>query len=160
MAGDTLVKLSAFDFPGWEADNEGNVYLHGAEVDGHAQDSGHVLLGHYKIRRARIVCNAWHGPSPTDKPFALHKNDYGWDDTPGNLYWGSDSDNRKDAWRNGQIAACGEKASGSKLTEQEVIEIRIKHASGAYSQRYLANIYQVSNVTINHIVHRITWRHI
>ena len=48
----------------------------------------------------RLVCEAFHGPAPTDKPLALH-----WDDDPlnndcSNLRWGSAQDNADDMKRN------------------------------------------------------------
>lgn len=44
----------------------------------------------------RLVCEAFHGPAPEGKPWALHRNGDPSDNTPGNLYWGSPKDNVKD----------------------------------------------------------------
>lgn len=55
----------------------------------------HYVLGH------RLVCEAFHGPAPEGKPFALHRNDIPNDNRPENLYWGSLSDNQADILLNG-----------------------------------------------------------
>lgn len=49
----------------------------------------------------RLVCEAFHGPAPEGKPWALHKNGKAWDNHPGNLYWGDAQDNVNDMLRHG-----------------------------------------------------------
>lgn len=53
------------------------------------------LNGEKKCRRlvSRLVCEAWHGPAPADKPLAMHGNDDPTDNRPSNLSWGSYRDN-------------------------------------------------------------------
>lgn len=48
----------------------------------------------------RLVCEAFHGPPPEGKPWALHKDDDKSNNTPENLYWGTRRDNQRDAVRN------------------------------------------------------------
>ena len=145
-------------YSGWSVDEYGNAYENGVLVPGHAQDSGHILLGHFKYRRAILVCTAFHGPPPEHDSMACHKDDVGGNDIPSNLYWGNASSNARDAWRNGRRAACGSKASGSKLIEEQVIEIR--HIYPSMSRKQLAKMYGVSGITIHHNINRVTWTHV
>lgn len=86
---------------------------------GYFKKPGRVLKGSFATRRGnylivdlsrggkrvrkpihRLVCEAFHGPPPENKPHALH-----WDDNPvnnwaNNLRWGSDADNARDKERN------------------------------------------------------------
>jgi hypothetical protein len=45
-----------------------------------------------------LVCEAFHGPKPADRPFVCHRNDCGTDNRAVNLYWGTADDNAFDAW--------------------------------------------------------------
>jgi predicted transcriptional regulator len=45
-----------------------------------------------------------------------------------------------------------------KLTGVQVMEIREKYASRLYTQNRLAREYQVTNTTIQNIVHGVTWQ--
>jgi hypothetical protein len=54
----------------------------------------------------------------------------------------------------------GEKNGRAKLTEEDVIEIREKYASGKYSQVNLAYIYGVHQSHISRIVNNGEWKHI
>jgi hypothetical protein len=45
-----------------------------------------------------LVCEAFHGPKPEDRPFVCHRNDNGHDNRACNLYWGTQDDNDWDAW--------------------------------------------------------------
>jgi len=48
----------------------------------------------------------------------------------------------------------------SKLTEQQVLEIRADWATGKYTQKQLAEKYNVSRPHISRIVNRKIWKHI
>ena len=49
-----------------------------------------------------LVCEAFYGPPPEGKPWALHRNGDHLDNRPENLYWGSPKDNAQDAKRHGR----------------------------------------------------------
>jgi hypothetical protein len=42
---------------------------------------------------ARLVCEAFHGPQPVDKPLALHLDENPSNNRPGNLRWGTQKEN-------------------------------------------------------------------
>ena len=48
----------------------------------------------------------------------------------------------------------------SKLTEQQVLEIRADWATGKYTQKQLAKKYDVCQQLISQIVNRKIWKHI
>lgn len=50
----------------------------------------------------KLMLLTFKGPPPEGKPFALHKDDIKLNNSLENLYWGSKSDNMKDAYRNGR----------------------------------------------------------
>jgi hypothetical protein len=41
----------------------------------------------------RLVCEAFHGPAPEGKPYALHRDEDGANNRPENLYWGTQKEN-------------------------------------------------------------------
>lgn len=49
----------------------------------------------------RLVCEAFHGPAPKNKPLALHGIEGKSVNSARNLYWGSNSDNMRDRRRDG-----------------------------------------------------------
>lgn len=55
----------------------------------------------HQWRVNRLVCFAFHGEPPTDKPFALHSNGEHTDNRACNLRWGSPKENMEDAIRHG-----------------------------------------------------------
>ena len=154
MTAPTLVTLEASSYHGWSADNEGNVYWRGELIPGWSY-KGRVYVktnNQAKIKRAQIVCDAWHGPRPSDKHGALHKDDNKCNDAPANLYWGTDSDNRADAITNGIH-------KGGRLTDEDVVEIKAEYATGKWSQRELGYIYGVSGATICRAINDYPGRH-
>lgn len=56
-------------------------------------------------------------------------------------------------------AVTGEDASWSKLTEQDVREIRRRHSNGE-TLRGLSEAYRVAHTNIWAIVHRVSWKHL
>lgn len=45
----------------------------------------------YKV--ARLVCEAFHGPAPEDKPYCLHRDEDSRNNRSKNLYWGTQQEN-------------------------------------------------------------------
>lgn len=53
------------------------------------------------VRGHRLVCEAFHGPAPEDKPLALHNDGNPRNNHASNLRWGDLSDNQADAIKHG-----------------------------------------------------------
>ncbi|GGD64478.1 endodeoxyribonuclease [Erythrobacter arachoides] len=98
-------------------------------------------------------------PNPDGHPIVRHLNDVKTDMRLGNLAWGTHTDNRLDAIRNGckiHVLEKGEKHKDAKLTEADVLAIRASAESGLA----LARKYGVSDKAISKIRRRETWKHI
>ncbi len=104
-----------------------------------------------------LVCTAFHGHAPLDKPLACHKNDIPTDNTVENLYWGDRKDNLLDAHRNLRIRK-GEEVTVSKLTLLAAAEIRKQRLDCRLSEYQLAKCFNVSRPTISAVLRGRTWR--
>tara|TARA_R110002153_G_scaffold51838_2_gene145561 strand:+ start:998 stop:1471 length:474 start_codon:yes stop_codon:yes gene_type:complete len=63
-----------------------------AKTSAKHQYYGTIYRGkNYKIHR--LICEAFHGPAPEDKPIVLHLNEDGLDNRPENLRWGTQKEN-------------------------------------------------------------------
>lgn len=101
-------------------------------------------------------------PNPKKYKLVRHLNDIRLDNRIGNLAWGTDGDNIRDAFKNGTMHhtnhASGEKSGRAKLSEQDVLEIRKKVKTATI--RKVAAEYSVSNSTIERISNRKIWTNI
>jgi hypothetical protein len=108
---------------------------------------------------AVLVCTAFHGPRPIGMQ-VCHGDGVRTNDSAINLRWGTPSENVRDAFRHGTAyipgGAKGEENPTSKLTVQQVLEIRASNMS----QRSLARHYGVSRGAIQWILTRRSWKHI
>lgn len=78
-----------------------------------------------------------------------------------NLEYVTCKENVIHAWKKGlNTAPCGSKQGLSKLTEEQVLEIRSRYATGTISQSKLAKIYGVNQANIGFIINRKYWKHI
>lgn len=78
---------------------------------------------------------------------------------PSHLFLGTHQDNMTDMKLKGR-AHLGEAHGIAKLTNEKVLQIRSKYASGNISQKNLAKEFGVHVMTVNSIVHRRSWKHI
>jgi DNA-binding XRE family transcriptional regulator len=72
---------------------------------------------------------------------------------------GTVADNNRDRDERGRTSR-GESHGTAKLTDEEVIQIRDRYASGGVSQQDLANEFGLSQVSISDIVRHVNWRHL
>lgn len=94
-----------------------------------------------------------------------HKNGIKTDNKVENLEWCTHGENQKHSWKTGLRKKLtwgkrGEKNYNSKLTKEQVLEIREKYVPKKYSLRRLAREYGVSNSQITRIIDQTSWRHI
>jgi hypothetical protein len=90
-----------------------------------------------------LVCTAWHGPRPSPKHNALHRDDNGRNNVPDNLRWGTQKGNGADAIANGLL-------TGSKLTQEQRDTIYTANNNGV-PKMHLARKYGVSQHSIQQI---------
>lgn len=95
--------------PGLEASSEGMIrcvtFIGKMPYGGNREYRGKAWLGawsgtryitHFRGRNykiARLVCEAFHGPAPKDKPNCLHKDENARNNRPTNLKWGTQEEN-------------------------------------------------------------------
>lgn len=95
--------------------------------------------------------------NPNDLPQINHINGNKEDNFVNNLEWISAKDNTIHSWKTG-LSKGRENHGMSKLTNNEVLEIRKKYLSKNYSQRKLAKEYSVSQKTIYNIINKKQWK--
>lgn|ERR1035437_7559346 len=88
-----------------------------------------------------------------------HKCDHPFCCNPVHLFPGTDADNIHDAMTKGRLCK-GEDRPQSKLTEENVREIRRLYAEGGISQQAIAVQFGVRRPAIQKIVLRERWKHI
>lgn len=85
-----------------------------------------LLYGEGRRRRAvalhRLVCAAFHGPAPADKPLVRHLDGNPSNNRSDNLAWGDYRENQLDAIRHGMGG--GERNARAKLTDAQAAELR------------------------------------
>jgi len=140
-------------WPDYEASSLGRV----RRTKAHARPAYYIqklrMVGHYlnatvyrdkvptKLPVHRLVCEAFHGPCPSDKKLVAHANGDPLDNRPSNLRWATYAENRADDRRHGKLEfgdahwsrrarAAGERpAYCARLTPDDVRRIRSSNKS-------------------------------
>jgi HNH endonuclease len=116
---------------------------------------GYVHVGgRFAVRRHILMLETFHGPRP-ESAVARHLNGYPWDDSKGNLAWGTQEQNCGDTVRYGKSTRGGRNAQ-AKLESYEVLAIRKRLKSGE-SGSVLAREFGISRPTICDIAAGRTW---
>lgn len=116
--------------------------------------------GRFSIRYQMWLAHrvAWvltYGPIP-EGLCVLHHCDNRGCCNPYHLFLGTRADNLADAARKGRTSR-GERRHNSKLTEEDVLDIRDMYATGKWTYRELADEFDVAKSLISGIVHGRTW---
>ena len=91
----------------------------------------------------------------------LHKCDNPPCFNPNHLFQGTYTDNNRDrAKKNRSFRLKGDLNGNSKLTDEQVLEIRRKYTPYHYPQHRLAKEYSVSTDLIHKILSRKMWKHL
>jgi len=102
-------------------------------------------------------------PNPENKPTVNHIDGCKINNFVENLEWCSQKENVHHAWSSGLSKPTrleGLKNGRSKLTEDQVLEIRRLYKTGDYYQKALAKMFDVTRVNIGRIINRKNWVHI
>lgn len=111
-------------------------------------------------------------PNPDNKPFVAHKDGNRQNNNASNLEWSDWTEIMQGASirKNGRLIGKpdripkseynGERVANSKLTDNDVAEIRRLYENGVYYQRQLADRFGVKQSTISGIIRGKHWIHI
>lgn len=106
----------------------------------------------------RLVAAAFLPPPMPGQDCVCHIDDNPANNSPSNLFWGTNSDNMADMVSK-ERQCRGAKVTGAKLTAEHVREIR-HLASCGQTQRQIAIKFGISQSNVSLIVSRATWGHI
>lgn len=116
---------------------------------------GNLWNGNRVEHAHRVAYKLFIGPIP-DGLFVCHTCDEPSCVNPAHLFLGTNEDNQRDASRKGRTAA-GTKHPNSKLTSEQVIEMRTLYATGEFTLQQLAEAYKICNSTAYYAIHKINY---
>jgi hypothetical protein len=110
----------------------------------------HVDGRHWQTHR--LSWTLWNGPIP-DGQCVLHRCDTPLCVNPVHLFLGTRADNNADRARKGRNAPIrGERNPRARVSDAQADEIRALYRQGQLSQREIAALYDIAQVTVSHIV--------
>lgn len=122
------------------------------------QLSKHGINQHFYVHI--LVARAF-VPNPFELPEVHHKDDTKVHSWANNLTWVTHADNTQKAYDAGlAVGPRGEVQGSSKLTTAQIIEIRKLAATGNWTYRMLASVFDVCPPHISDIVNGKRWKHI
>lgn len=113
-----------------------------------------------KVKRVNgLICEAVHGPAPTDKHVCAHSCGKGHEGccNPSHLSWKTQKENMADAKEHGTWAR-GEMFPHAKLNDRKIREIR--SMKGKLLQREIAALYGITQGQVSQIMNRVIWDHV
>lgn len=102
-------------------------------------------------------------PNPQQRREVNHKNGNKSDCRVENLEWVSRSQNIRHAYENGLVKYVGKRGADSNkavLTNEQVLQLRKLYEEREYTQRELAEMFNISRSTVYQILKRRSWSHI
>jgi len=111
---------------------------------------GAVYIGGKQCDAHRLAWELTNGPIP-DGMHVLHECDNPGCVRPSHLFLGTHADNM------GDMRKKGRNPGARKLSEEQVLSIRRKHAAGV-SRKALATEYQITAANLWYVVTRRSWR--
>lgn len=127
---------------------------------GHKDRSGYGVINRSAqvMRAHRFVYEALVGPIPKGK-LLMHSCDNPPCVNPHHLTPGTDAENIADSVAK-RRHTFGERMWSAKLTEEQVVEARLKFESGRHSQHALAQEYGISDGPMWQLLHGLTWKYL
>jgi hypothetical protein len=161
-------------FPDYEASSEGQIRKR-TQGKKRKYGPGYILIqglcigyryckvrsedkGARRVRVHRLVCEAFHGPAPSEQHVVAHWNGIKTDNRPENLRWATLVENWADSRRHG-TAPIGERSGHARITEADVYAIRQRVQHGQRLTQISRELGLTRN-TVNHVIHCRTWAHL
>lgn len=108
----------------------------------------------------RLVLEAFRGSCPPDKE-GCHNNGQRQDCRLDNLRWDTRKANAQDAITHGtRVDLLGEQKPMAKLTDDDVLDIRMTYRMGEHTHRSLGKLFGVSHSVIGRVIRKQAWEHI
>lgn len=123
---------------------------------------GVFSIGKKTVKAHRISYEVFYA-EPLNDLLCLHKCDNRRCVNPQHLFAGTNLDNMRDKVQKNRCYSGdqkGENNGASKLTDNQVREIRQLYNSGKYTKSQLGKMYKVHRTTIYYIVNKKTYKHI
>jgi hypothetical protein len=148
-------------------DQDGNIFRNGRKLKYFISNKGYYRVGLFinkkqtKYSVHRVVAEVY-VPNPDNLPEVNHEDLNKLNNHYTNLKWSTSSDNIKHSIRFGKKFHRGIEHPNSKLTEEQVMEIRKTYIKGSsnFNQRTLAEKYNVTRKCISKIIEYKTWNHL
>ena len=113
-----------------------------------------------KVYVHREVCKLFnHNPNPKEYTHVLHNNHDRYDNRAENLRFGTQQQNMQDRLEAGHYAK-GMGHNQTKLTNQDIFEIRWLYEHKMLNQTQIAKLFGVKPCTISFITLGYTWKHL
>ena len=151
--------------PGWpqyEVYSAGEIWGPNGKVGKWFSDQGYELVrlsGPRQVERVhRLVAKAF-CPNPHGKPCVNHIDHNRANNSAANLEWCTQAENLAHADKAGRMRRdfwAGRRSPNAKLSDRQVIEIRVKYAIGVETFQSLAKSFGLSKRAIGRIVNRET----
>ena len=159
-------------FPNYSITREGRIYSHscirhtGMWLKPQTDQSGYTIArfqkggGQHRRSISQLLLQTFVGPRPKGMVCMYIDGDRT-NDKLLNLKWATPAQVAQGTVTRGtryQPDNRGERQGCSKLTEEDVQEIRFLYRTGRYSQRTLADIFGVTQPAISRVLNRQTWQ--
>lgn len=148
---------------------DGNVIsgFTGKKICNRKRDDGYIVVNLYIDKKPKYfylhrLLAEYYIDNPKNKKYVNHKNGNKSDNRIENLEWCSASENSKHAMKMGLSEAPvfkGSEHGMSKITNEQVNDIRILYKTGMYNQVQLGRLYGLGQSHISRIIRGESWSH-
>lgn len=115
------------------------------------------------VRANRLVCEVFHGPAPSPRHQAAHKDGVRLNNCADNLYWATPMENKMDSIRHGTSVrgeTCANQHGPAKLTAADVLSMRAAYSGKRGELVRFADKHGVHPTCVRKAIFGETWAHV